>query len=178
MALVGVLAASPALGGPAAVARAATLVDTDCAAIQVEDRSTDAISPSLPFELLDMQEAWRPFERLGRVPGAGVRVAVVDSGDSAHAEVTVVGRVSFSTGREPGEYHGTAVAGLITAALRDTEPEPLPVGFRARDRDRRCPGLRPHLTRRPGGRRRDSSRACPAIGQVPGREARSRWQRR
>lgn len=71
MVLVGVLAASPALGGPAAGARAATLVDTDCAAIQVEDRSPNATSPSLPFELLDMRGAWRPFERLGRVPGAG-----------------------------------------------------------------------------------------------------------
>ena len=62
------------------------------------------------------------------MPGAGVRVAVVDSGVAAGASVPVVERVSFSTGTELGEYHGTAVAGLVAGRLR-AGAEPLPVGF-------------------------------------------------
>ncbi len=116
------LAAAPATAAPA------VLVDTDCAAVQVDDQAVDATSRSLPFDLLDMEAAWAPFARRGRVPGAGVRVAVVDSGVAAGASVPVVERVSFSTGTELGEYHGTAVAGLVAGRLR-AGPEPLPVGF-------------------------------------------------
>lgn len=128
-ALLGILAAGSCLAGPSAAANARALVDTDCAAVQVDDRSTESTSPSLPFDLLGLEDAWAPSVREGTVPGAGVRVAVVDSGVSGEAEIPVVERVSFSTGRELGEYHGTAVAGLVAGALREAEPELLPVGF-------------------------------------------------
>jgi len=125
--LLGALAAGAGVGAPAGAAP--VLVDLDCSTVQVDDQATSSTSPSLPFDLLGMEDAWRPFLRAGRVPGAGVRVAVVDSGVSADAEVPIVERVSFSTGKELGEYHGTAVAGLVAGPLRESEPTLLPVGF-------------------------------------------------
>ncbi|MEO5851692.1 MAG: S8 family serine peptidase [Nocardioides sp.] len=125
--LLGALAAGAGVGAPAGASP--VLVDLDCSAVQVDDQATSSTSPSLPFDLLGMGDAWRPFVRAGRVPGAGVRVAVVDSGVSGDAEVPVVERVSFSTGKELGEYHGTAVAGLVAGPLRESEPTLLPVGF-------------------------------------------------
>ena len=122
LASVVLLGSAPASGAPAG------LVDPDCASVQVDDQPVDATAPSLPFDLLDMEEAWAPFAREGRVPGAGVRVAVVDSGVATGAGLPVAERVSFSTGTELGEYHGTAVAGLVAGRLR-AGPEPLPVGF-------------------------------------------------
>jgi membrane-anchored mycosin MYCP len=124
-ALVGVVLGSP-WGATWPADAAPALVDTECAAVQPEDRPTDATSPSVPFELLGMQDAWQPSVRRNQVPGTGIRVAVVDSGVSAQAQVPVVERVSFSTGRELGEFHGTAVAGLVAGRLR---ADGLPVGF-------------------------------------------------
>ncbi|MGI8646375.1 MAG: S8 family serine peptidase [Nocardioides sp.] len=126
--LVGVVLVGVALVGVPAAGVSPVLVDTDCAMVQVDDQAVDSTSPSLPFDSLGMEDAWAPFVRRGQVPGIGVRVAVVDSGVSVDAQVSVVERVSFSTGTELGEYHGTAVAGLIAGRLR-AAPEMLPVGF-------------------------------------------------
>lgn len=122
VALLGALAIGTGLAAPAGA------VDTDCAAVQVDDQATSSTSPSLPFDLLGMEDAWR-LARRGRVPGAGVRVAVVDSGVSSDAQVPVIERVSFSTGTELGEYHGTAVAGLVAGPPRESGPALLAVGF-------------------------------------------------
>ena len=124
-ALVSALAAGTGPVPPAAAA----LVDADCATVQVDDQATSATSPSAPFDLLGMEDAWRPFVRQGRLPGAGVRVAVVDSGVAIDAQVPVVERMQFSTGKELGEYHGTAVAGLVAGPVRGPDRELLPVGF-------------------------------------------------
>jgi membrane-anchored mycosin MYCP len=117
----------PGLGLGAAPAEAA-LVDTDCAEVAADDQAVETTAPSVPYDRLGMAAAWQVFERRGRVPGAGVRVAVVDSGVSPAAGLPVVEQVSFSDSLEPGDYHGTAVAGLVAAPVRGGSA-PLPVGF-------------------------------------------------
>jgi len=118
----GVMGATPATG-------AVALADVDCERVGLDDQPVESDAASAPYDLLGMRDAWARLDRRGQVAGAGVRVAVVDSGVADGARVPVAERVSFSTGKEIADYHGTAVAGLVAAPLRGTGPEPLPVGF-------------------------------------------------
>ncbi|GAA2132244.1 S8 family serine peptidase [Nocardioides bigeumensis] len=132
VALAAVCLGAVCVGAAPASATPKALADVDCSQIGVDDGPVDSTSPSTPFDLIDMPEAWARLARRGETPGAGVRVAVVDSGVAAGAQVPVVERVSFSLGgveAELGDYHGTAVAGLVAGPRRTAAPEPLPVGF-------------------------------------------------
>ena len=130
---VGVLVPGPATATATATPRYATvpvrLVDLECSQIGLDDQPVESSTPSAPFDLLGMRDVWARLDRRGEVAGAGVRVAVVDSGVATGSRVPVAERVSFSVGDEIADYHGTAVAGLVAAPLRGARPEPLPLGF-------------------------------------------------
>ncbi len=128
--MLAVLAVSVSGAGSArAAAGPVGLVDIDCSQIALDDQPVESAAPSVPFDLLGTGDAWARLDRRGQVAGAGVRVAVVDSGVAAEARVPVAERVSFSAGTEIADYHGTAMAGLVAAPLRGARPEPLPLGF-------------------------------------------------
>jgi membrane-anchored mycosin MYCP len=93
----------------------------DCSAIATEDAahySTD--QPSLPLQEMGVGDAWARLKQQHVRPGQGVTVAVIDSGVADGAPVTIAGqRVDAGNKlREPQDYHGTAVAGLIAGHVR------------------------------------------------------------
>ncbi|WKN48793.1 S8 family serine peptidase [Nocardioides sp. Arc9.136] len=101
----------------------------------IPSSSTDR---SLPLDALGMSEVedWLDTRAAGRRdrPGAGVRVAVLDSGvapRAVQAGIPVVRQVSFTRGGAVvDDAHGTAVAGLIAGPPRQgTGGEDLPVGI-------------------------------------------------
>ena len=106
------------VGGPAASAYDG--VEEDCANIPAEDGTRfETTRPSLPLETMEVASAAERVRRAGRRPGAGVVVAVVDSGVAAAAPISVVGREDAGNKQpEPSDYHGTAVAGLIAGHPR------------------------------------------------------------
>jgi membrane-anchored mycosin MYCP len=121
-----------ALVAPSSATALPSRADVDCSQIGVDDEPVASTSPSTPFDLLGMPAAWARLERRGQEPGVGVRVAVIDSGVSPAASVPVAERVSFSfggVGAELGDYHGTAVAGLVAGPRRAAGGDLLPVGF-------------------------------------------------
>ena len=74
---------------------------------------------SRPLDLLDIQDAQRLVARPGRLPGAGVNVAVLDSGVAPGGQIPVVASHSVQTASvKPVFYHGTAVAGLVAGRAR------------------------------------------------------------
>jgi membrane-anchored mycosin MYCP len=89
-----------------------------------ESSATDVpqLSPrrSQPLDLLDVGDAQRLVSTAGRLPGAGVTVAVLDSGIAPHGQVTTAAQHSVHTGPvvHTSDYHGTAVAGLIAGRAR------------------------------------------------------------
>ena len=95
-------------------------VEADCANIAAEDTTRFGTTrPSLPLETMEVAAAAERVRRAGRRPGAGVVVAVVDSGVAAAAPITVAGREDAGNKQpEPSDYHGTAVAGLIAGHPR------------------------------------------------------------
>jgi membrane-anchored mycosin MYCP len=101
----------------------------DCSEIANEDAghySTD--QPSLPLQEMGVDDAWARLERQHVRPGQGVTVAVIDSGVSKDAPITIAGRPVDAGNKipEPQDYHGTAVAGLIAGHVR---PGGGPVGI-------------------------------------------------
>lgn len=101
-------------GGPA---RAAT--DVDCSQVQADDPVVHTSRPSAPLELMGVPAAQDLLRGLGRAPGAGVNVAVLDSGVAATDLVPVVERVPAGSDRDLAYYHGTAVAGIIAGQARE-----------------------------------------------------------
>ena len=95
--------------------------EADCANIPAEDTTVYATTaPSLPLETMEVGAAVSRVRKLGRQPGAGVTVAVIDSGVASRAPITIAGRVDAGNkNTEPSDYHGTAVAGLIAGHPRD-----------------------------------------------------------
>ena len=95
-------------------------VEQDCQNIPVQDTTHYATAePSLPLQELGVDDAlgWLKQERVK--PGAGVVVAVIDSGVAQAAPVRIAGRVDAGNKQpEPVDYHGTAVAGLIAGRAR------------------------------------------------------------
>lgn len=112
--------------GPAP-AVAGTAEQTDCSAYTPEDPPRETDTESLPIRLLGVEEAHRAFARAGREPGAGVRVAVLDSGVTTRPGlVDTVPGPNFARKDELVFYHGSAVAGLIAGNPR---PGGKPVGI-------------------------------------------------
>jgi membrane-anchored mycosin MYCP len=108
----------PLLVPPAA--RADEGVEADCANIPVQDTTHYATSrPSLPLEEMGVDDALARLRKQHLKPGAGVTVAVVDSGVASRAPIRIAGRVDTGNKQpEPVDYHGTAVAGLIAGQAR------------------------------------------------------------
>lgn len=105
-------------------------VDQDCANIPADQQ--DAVTTDRtgsPVQLMQVVRAQQIAAEGGRVPGAGVTVAVLDSG-VAETELMVVGRPAGLPNRTPLDYHGTAMAGLIAA--RGTPEEPIGIAPGAR----------------------------------------------
>jgi membrane-anchored mycosin MYCP len=92
---------------------------TDCSAYAPDDPPATTDAENVPARLLGVAEAHRLFTLAGREPGAGVRVAVLDSGVTTRPGlVDVVAGPSFARKQELVFYHGSAVAGLIAGNPR------------------------------------------------------------
>jgi membrane-anchored mycosin MYCP len=116
-----VLAAAFAAAGLVATAPAAGAVDdAECGQATVDDTfATSRDSGTLVEMDLDRAHDW--LARRGEGLGAGVVVAVVDSGVGAPDGVEVVERPVVVPDLQRDHYHGTAVAGLIAGAARGEE---------------------------------------------------------
>ena len=100
---------------------------TDCSAYAPDEPPATTDAESVPARLMGVAEAHRLFNLAGREPGAGVRVAVLDSGVTTRPGlVDVVEGPSFARKKELVFYHGSAVAGLIAGNER---PDGKPVGI-------------------------------------------------
>jgi membrane-anchored mycosin MYCP len=113
------------------MAAPAYAVEGECKDIAVQDSaqySTDA--ESLPLSEMEVTGAWARLAQEGKPPGAGVVVAVIDSGVAANAPIDVVAHVSAGNKQPvPEDYHGTAVAGLIAGKPRGEDPATTGVGI-------------------------------------------------
>lgn len=100
---------------PASPAAAAAVDEPTCSDLQVEQGAEQFRTEltSAPLEQLGIQEAHDYLRARGVEPGAGVTVAVLDSGVTTAGGVSVAGSVTVTGQRELQDYHGTAVAGLI-----------------------------------------------------------------
>jgi membrane-anchored mycosin MYCP len=91
----------------------------DCTETTDNEAAQVSHQVSRPLDLLDIKDAQRLVARRGRMPGAGVDVAVLDSGVAAGGQIPVVASHSVRTGPvKPVFYHGTAVAGLVAGRSR------------------------------------------------------------
>lgn len=74
---------------------------------------------SSPLQLLHIKEAQRLAAEPGRLPGAGVNVAVVDSGTKSFGQFDVVASYSVHGPTvKVADYHANAVAGLVAGRTR------------------------------------------------------------
>lgn len=108
---------------PPASAEAVDCLQVDPEAVE----PAETRDPSLPLVALGVPALHEHLARAGVVPGAGVAVAVVDSGVSPRVgpSIRVTARRRLSQQGEVVDQHGTAVAGLIAGAPRAAG---LPVG--------------------------------------------------
>ncbi|GGO72973.1 hypothetical protein GCM10012276_17450 [Nocardioides deserti] len=96
----------------------------DCLSTAVDAPApSSSTDPSLPLDLLGVDRAHTWFAAQRQQPGAGVRVAVVDSGIAPRAAGTaipVAGEAPPRISKKPEvvEAHGTVVAGIIAGAPR------------------------------------------------------------
>lgn len=111
------LAASPASAG--GVPDCTETTDSESAQV------SDALSR--PLDLLGIPDAQALVAAPGHQPGAGVNVAVLDSGIAPGQQINIVASHSVGTPSvKPVYYHGTAVAGLVAGRSR---PGDLPTGI-------------------------------------------------
>ncbi|MDX6374911.1 MAG: rane-anchored mycosin [Nocardioidaceae bacterium] len=96
-------------------------VEGDCQEISAQDATHYATSrPSLPLQEMGVDDALARLKKEHVKPGAGVVVAVIDSGVASAAPITIAGQ-PVETGNKVAaatDYHGTAVAGLIAGHRR------------------------------------------------------------
>jgi membrane-anchored mycosin MYCP len=114
-----VVAAALVAAPPASAADEGT--PADCSAIPVEEPTHFATDqPSLPLAEMAVDQAQQRLKKEHVVAGAGVTVAVLDSGVSPRADrIDVAGtELAGTLQRDPVYYHGTAVAGLIAGKPR------------------------------------------------------------
>lgn len=123
---------------PVGPARAETVDCTSTAAdAPAPSSSTD---PSVPLDLLGVERAHTWFAAQRKQPGAGVRVAVVDSGVAPRAAGTAIPVAGdrpprISKKPEVVEAHGTIVAGIIAGAPRSGDGADEPGDGEAGDDD-------------------------------------------
>lgn len=109
---------------PPAPAQAAEEPNPACASVSVDTApAVQATAESETFRHLHIAAAHRVLARDGIAPGAGVQVAVVDSGVQSAPGLPVTQRMHPIS---PVFYQGSAVAGLIAGAPR---PDGKPVGI-------------------------------------------------
>jgi membrane-anchored mycosin MYCP len=91
----------------------------DCTQATATDVAQHSSRASRPLDLLGIDRAQTAAATAGSQPGAGVTVAVVDSGIATHGLLDVVASHSVGSATlHPNSYHGTAVAGLIAGPPR------------------------------------------------------------
>ena len=108
------LAAGLGLVLPVTVAVPAYAAGDSCDSVNAPDtQPTDRPDPSEPVAELRIEQAHDLLSERGRGLGAGVVVAVVDSGIAPGVLPRVVVGPKISSGAELTDWHGTAVAGII-----------------------------------------------------------------
>lgn len=96
-------------------------VEGDCQEISAQDATHYATSrPSLPLQEMGVDDALARLKKEHVKPGAGVVVAVIDSGVASAAPITIAGQPVEAGNKVAAatDYHGTAVAGLIAGHRR------------------------------------------------------------
>lgn len=114
-----VVVAALVVAPPASAADEGT--PADCSQIPLEEPTHFATAqPSLPLVEMAVDQAQKRLKKEHVVPGAGVTVAVIDSGVSPKADrIDIAGTVLAGTlQQDPVYYHGTAIAGLIAGKPR------------------------------------------------------------
>ncbi|MGH3361958.1 MAG: S8 family serine peptidase [Nocardioides sp.] len=102
------------------VAPAGAAENVDCYEYAAQDPPGEADAAHVPYDLLGVPEAHELFDRRDRTPGAGIRVAVLDSGVTPQASgLEVAEATNLADSRELVDPHGTIVAGLIAGDRRD-----------------------------------------------------------
>lgn len=97
-------------------------VDQDCANIPTDQQDVVTTERTgSPVQLMQVARAQQVAAERGRAPGAGVTVAVLDSG-VADTELIDVTRPPGQPARELVDYHGTAMAGLVAGKGTPEEP--------------------------------------------------------
>ena len=101
-------------------------IQQDVTCVELENSGTEATyrtdRSSVPLTTLGITAAYERMNRPG-LPGAGVKVAVIDSGIDAGPPLLDVQRgPSYANLDEVVNYHGTAVAGLIAGKPRGDQP--------------------------------------------------------
>jgi membrane-anchored mycosin MYCP len=122
----GLLASCLVVAGPAP---AYAETDTDCTTVTTDtvyESPVGTTRASLPFTEMGVDHAWDRLDALGKEPGEGVVVAVLDSGVVPETGIPLAGHLTAGSKAPPAYYHGTAVAGLIAGPPR---PDGDPVGI-------------------------------------------------
>jgi membrane-anchored mycosin MYCP len=128
-----VVAAAVASGVLGAATPAAGVVPPACADLQPEMAVEQYAGTSEPLRLLAVEKAQKVFAGAGE-PGAGVSVAVLDSGVRRGGGMDVVAGLDVTGLDEVVDWHGTAVAGIIAGApLPDGSPVGIAPGARIVD---------------------------------------------
>jgi len=112
--------------GPAASADDG--VEADCQAIPAQDPTHYATDrPSRPLQEMGVDDARARLKKEHVEAGAGVTVAVIDSGVASNVPITIAGTPVEAGNKapEPVDYHGTAVAGLIAGHPRPDRGGPV-----------------------------------------------------
>ncbi len=122
---------SGVIGTGIGIGTAPAYADTeeDCTLVNVQNQyespvGTDQVS--LPLQEMGVDKAVARLTKQGRQPGAGVVVAVLDSGVVPTTGIPVATHLTAGSLKPPEYYHGTAVAGLIAGPPR---PDGNPVGI-------------------------------------------------
>lgn len=95
--------------------------EADCTAVTADTQYESPVGTdrtSLPLEEMGVDRAVSRLARLGKQPGEGVVVAVLDSGVVPSTGIPLAGQVQAGAKAAPEYYHGTAVAGLIAGPPR------------------------------------------------------------
>ena len=115
---VALVAAALVVAPPASAADEGT--PADCKEIPFEDPTHYATAQqSAPLAGMAVDQAQKRLKKKHIVAGAGVTVAVIDSGVSPQARIDIAGTEPTGTLQPiPVYYHGTAIAGLIAGKPR------------------------------------------------------------
>ena len=95
--------------------------EVDCTEVTTQNQYESPVGtdrPSLPLQEMAVDRAVAHLAELGKQPGEGVVVAVLDSGVVPSTGIPLAGQLKAGAKSPPEYYHGTAVAGLIAGPPR------------------------------------------------------------